>query len=73
MPADNYGYYQPPTVSAARANAGAGTFGSFTSPGSESNTGAIVVLSVAGASLLGFGVWLMTRDDDAPRRRGSRR
>lgn len=71
MPADNYGYYKPPTVSAARPQPRA--TGSLTTEApASSSTGAIVVVSLAGLSLLGFGAWLLSQPD-VPRRPGARR
>lgn len=69
MPAE--AYFTPPTVSAASARAR--TAGTFTTVPEPSSTGALVIFGLVGASLLGFGAWLLTREDDAPTRRGSRR
>jgi hypothetical protein len=65
-------YFTPPVVS-ARVAAGINGIkaGSGATPAEGSNVGAYVVLGLAGASVLGFGLWLTTREPEP--RRGRRR
>ena len=70
-------YFTPPIVSArvaAGLNAAHGAIGGFASGSGAKpadgggSTGAIVVVSLAGVSLLAFGAWLLSQPAATPRR-----